>query len=420
MLSSPRSSFSTAALLLAGTALSVAHAEPPHDGHSAHTGPSASSWQWGAVLDVGAASRALELGQREQGLSLGHSDLSVRGPLGRHLDAQATAAVHTHEGKTEAEIEEAYVQTNSLPLGLQLRAGRFASQLGYLNEQHPHADDFVERPLLHRAFLGGHWYDDGLRLNWTAPTELYLRLGAEVFRGRQLIPDSAFSRNPGAATLSVRLGGDIGRSHSWQTGLSWLHNRRVAPRLTAHDDHDHDDDHGHDDHDDHDDHGHDDHHDNHAGHDHGHEGHSHAHGANFSGRNLYLWDLTWKWAPDGNNSHQQVRVSYERAWVRDLGGYAVSSDRHASDHLSVVWRFAPTWEAGIRSDWLKARQAHGDHFHDGRLRETSVMLAYKPTHAQSLRLQATRQHSREGFEHATHAVQLQYVLSFGAHAAHAF
>ncbi len=354
----------------------------------------ADGWQFGAVLDVAASSRALALGQREQGLAPGHSDASLRGPLGRHFEAQATAAAHSHDGHIEVELEEAFLQTRSLPLGLQARAGRFASQLGYLNEQHPHADDFVERPLLYRAFLGGHWSDDGLRLNWTAPTDFYLRLGAEVFQGRRLIEETASASKPGATVLSARIGSDWGRSHSWQSGLAWLHNRREAAVEDSH-------------------------HHGAQGHDHSHD-HAHAHGAAFSGKNLWLWDFTWKWAPEGNNSRQQLRVTYERAWVRDLNRYARASDRHQADYLSVVWRFAPTWEVGVRSDWLKASVPHGNHFHAGRLRETALMLAYKPSHSQSLRLQATRQRNGAGFDDATHAIQLHYVLSFGAHAAHSF
>jgi hypothetical protein len=307
-------------------------------------------------------------------------------------------AVHTHERKFEAELEEAWVQTRTLPAGLQFRAGRFASQLGYLNEQHPHADDFVERPLLYRAFLGGHWNDDGVRLNWVAPTPFYLRVGAEVFRGKRLVEEAASARSPGAAVLSAKVGGDLGASQSWQAGLSVLRNRREA---AVHDEEEHGAGGG----------GHGD------GHDHG---HSHAHGAAFSGRRMVLGEVTWKWAPDGNNSRQQLRVTYERAQVRGLNRFASAGDRHVADYLSVVWRFAPAWEVGGRVDALKVRIPHGDHFHGGRLREASLMLAYKPTHQQTLRLQATRQRNGGGFDTAGNAVQLQYVLSFGAHAAHSF
>ena len=357
----------------------------------------ATGWQAGAVLDVSAASRALALGQRDQGLGLGHSDVSVSGPLGRHFRAQATAAAHTLDRKLEVELEEAWLQTSSLPAGLQLRAGRFSSQLGYLNEQHPHSDDFVQRPLLYRAFLGGHWFDDGVRVNWTAPTDLYLRLGAEVFRGRQLVREAASARRPGAFVLSARTGGDIGRSQSWQAGLSLLHNRREAA-VEAHAE------------------------EAEVGHEaeHAEEGHAHAHGAAFSGRRLWLADVAWKWAPQGNNRQQQVRVVYEHALVSRLNRFATGSDRHHAGYLSVVYRFLPAWEAGVRADVLRVRQPHEDHFDDGRLREAALMVAYKPSHAQTLRLQFTRQRDRGGFSAATHAVQIQYILNLGAHAAHTF
>lgn len=354
-------------------------------------------WQAGAVLDVTAASRQLALGQRDQGLGLGHSDLSAYGPLGPHLQAQLTAALHSHDGKVEGEFEEAWLQTSSLPAGLQVRAGRFASQLGYLNEQHPHADDFVERPLLYRAFLGGHWFDDGLRVNWTAPTDLYLRFGAEVFRGRQLVQEAASAKKPGAFVLSAKAGGDWNTSHSWQAGLSYLRNNREAAV---------EEEHGHEE-------------EGHAeeGHDHS---HAHAHGAAYSGKNLWIAELAWKWAPEGNNSREQLRVAYEVARVTGLNRYATSANRHDAQYLSVVWRFATTWEAGARYDLLRVSQPHGDHFHDGKLREAAVMLAWKPTHAQTLRLQFTQQRNGAGFDEATRAFQLQYVLSFGAHAAHNF
>lgn len=352
-------------------------------------------WQAGAVLDAGASSRELALGQREQGLRLGHSDVSLGGPLSPYLQAQVTFALHNDDG-LERELEELWVQSRSLPAGLQLRAGRFASQLGYLNEQHPHGDDFVQRPLLHRAFLGGHWNDDGLRTNWVAPTDFYLRLGLEVFRGRHLVEDAVADRSPGAAVLSGRLGGDLGRSHSWQGGLSLLHNRRDAiadahaegeeeERLGTESD-----------------------------------AHTHGHGAAFSGRRMWVTDLAWKWAPDGNNARQQLRITFEHARVSGINRFASDSDHHHSSYLSAVWRFAPAWEVGARHDRLRVRAPHEDHFDDGRLRENALMLAWKPTHAHTLRLQFTKQRGGPGFADASRTVQVQYIINFGAHPAHGF
>lgn len=359
--------------------------------------PTYQDWQFGAVLDLTQTSRPLALGGRDQGLQLGHSDLSASGPLGGWLRAQATATVATHEGKLEKGIEEFWVETTRLPAGLQLRAGRFASQIGYLNQQHPHADDFSERPLLYRAFYGGHWNDDGLRLNLTLPTSFYWMVGAEFFRGRKLVAEAAegSASGLGVSTLSTKLGADLNRNHSWQLGLSHIHNRREAAPEEDHEAHGH-------------------------GAEHGHE-HHHHHGAQFSGRKTWLVDGTWKWAPDGNNREQQVRLGFEAARITGLNRFARGSDKHEANALSAVWRFQPSWEVGARSDWLRARQPHGDHFHSMLLREQSLMLAWKPTHMQTLRLQYSRQHDAHEVENPSRrTLQLQYVMAFGAHGAHSF
>lgn len=362
------------------------------------TARSDASWQFGAVLDATYTSRALALEGRDQGLQLGHSDLTASGPLGSLFKAQLTATFATHDGKLEKGIEEAWLETTRLPAGLQARAGRFASQIGYLNQQHPHADDFVERPLLYRGFFGGHWNDDGLRVNWTAPTPFYLMVGAEAFHGKRLVEETASpAKNPGIATVVVKTGADLNRSHSWQLGLSHIRSRREA----AVEAHEHDE--GDEDHD---------------AHDHDHD---HAHGAQFSGRKTWMIDATWKWAPDGNNREQQVRVGFEAARITDLNRYAGSGDRHEANAVTLVWRFRPGWEVGARADWLRARMPHDDHFDSVLLRERAVMVAWKPSHMQSLRLQYTTQRDAVGIEDPTkRSVQLQYVLAFGAHGAHAY
>lgn len=353
-------------------------------------------WEFGAVLDVGMTSRALALGSRDQGLQLGHSDLTASGPVGSMFKARVGAMFETHEGKLEKGIEEAWLETIRLPAGLTVRAGRFASQIGYLNQQHPHADDFVERPLLYRGFLGGHWNDDGVRVNWTAPTPFYLMFGAEAFRGKGLVAETVGpTRNPGVATLVVKTGADLNRSNSWQLGLSHIRSRRVAA-VEEHEE---------------------------VGVD-GEEAHAHeahGHGARFSGRKTWMIDATWKWAPGGNNRDQQVRVGIEAARTTGLGPFATSSDKNSSNGISVVWRLRPDWEVGARADWLRARMLHEDQFEDVRLREQALMVVWKPSHMQSLRLQYTTQRSAVGIEDpAKRSVQLQYVLAFGAHGAHSY
>ncbi|MEY3202613.1 MAG: hypothetical protein RIR70_2163 [Pseudomonadota bacterium] len=359
-----------------------------------------SDWQVGAVLDAGHTTKNLELGARDKGLELGHSDLLIRGPLGKHFSAEASLAVHTADGRLEHHTESLWVQTRTLPAGLQARAGRFSSQIGYLNEQHPHADDFTERPLLYRGLLGGHWFDDGLRLNWTAPTPIFLRVGVEAFSGKQLVKEAQRQQSPGARTVSIKTGADLNERHSWQAGLSYLNNRREAP-VPEHEEA---------------------------------EGeHDHAHGAAFTGKHLRMADLVYKWAPDGNMKNQQVRLIWEHARFSGIHPEA-GSRRHQGSALSAIWRFHPAWEIGARTDRLSVNrpELHDEgagpelEFAAAKLREHALMLAYKPNHMQTWRVQLSRQKAfgdaaTEVFPQPAHtSLQFQLVIGFGAHGAHSF
>jgi hypothetical protein len=213
-------------------------------------------------------------------------------------------------------------------------------------------------------------------------------VGAEALRGKKLVEEIANAeRKPGVMTLVTKIGDDLNRNHSWQLGLSYLHNRREAALEEEE----------------------------------GHEQPHHAHGAAFTGRKTWMLDATWKWAPGGNNRDQQVRVTFEAARITALNRFAGNNDQHEANAISAVYRFSPAWEVGARSDGLRVSQPHGDHFHEGLLREQALMLAWKPSHLQTLRLQVSRQRDAVAFESPSkRSVFLQYVVAFGAHGAHSF
>ncbi len=122
-------------------------------------------------------------------------------------------------------VEEAWFQTLALGQGLTLKGGRFRSGMGYQNEQHPHAWDFATNNLMYEALFGEGYGNDGLQLKWVAPTELFTELGAEIGRGANFPGTDRNKNGIGSYTLYGHVGGDVGDSHSWRGGVSYLSTR---------------------------------------------------------------------------------------------------------------------------------------------------------------------------------------------------
>jgi hypothetical protein len=144
-----------------------------------------------------------------RGFSLGESELVLSANADPHFAGKLVMAVTPDD---TVEVEEAYGQWTSAPFGMVPRFGRFLSGVGYLNEQHAHAWDFVDAPLPYQFFLDGQHKTDGLQVKWVAPTETFIELGGE-----------AGNSSSGAAYAHV--GGDIGADHSWRAGASYLRTR---------------------------------------------------------------------------------------------------------------------------------------------------------------------------------------------------
>jgi hypothetical protein len=345
----------------------------------------------GVILDAYHKSENTALGGRSEGFGSSHSELSLSQDVAGFATAQLALIGEWNEQDRDLQLEEAYLQSSALPEGLNITAGRFLADIGYLNATHSHSDNFSERPLLYRAFLGGHYFDDGVGVSWLASTDRYWRLSAGAFTGDKLGEEDSES-GIGTWTLSTEFGDDIGNNASWQMGASYLRNN------TQSSDHHEDED----DHEEHD----------HAG---------HSHGAEYQGKNLYLADLVWKWAPQGNNRQQQVKLAAEYAYVDNVYGAEVG--HFDGWYLSGVYQFNENWSTGIRRGRVNLAEEHehaGEHeWESSRLTETSVMLSWQPTHTQRLRLEYKHQDA-DHMEGADNAITLHYQIGFGAHAAHGF
>ncbi|MBV7316196.1 hypothetical protein KU855_11090 [Shewanella sp. NIFS-20-20] len=340
------------------------------------------------------------LAESSEGFGLGETEVSLGGNIDDAFYGKVTTVLAYHDGDTELELEEAFIQTLALPAGLSLRAGRFLSDIGYLNSQHLHTDDFSDRPLPYRAFLGDHYFDDGLRLAYVMPTDLYWTLGVEAFSGDKLrAADPEGHRDfssVGVYTAFTKVGGDLGLESSWQLGLSYLRNENGRAG---------------------------EHHEEHAEaegeHAHGDEGHDHQ--AKYTAENTYIIDGVYKWAPQGNNKYQQLTLAAEYFYLTGLNEHAElgAADYFSGWYLSGHYQFSPQWSTGLRYSRVDVQESHDEHFDDIGYQEWDVNLAWHHSHFSTVRLQLTHQNNDMlGFD--DNIVTLQYVMSLGAHNAHQF
>ena len=336
--------------------------------------------------------------EREEGFGLGHTELNFSSNIDDKFYGALTAVLESHGDETELELEEAFIETLALPYGVNVRAGRFLSDFGYLNNQHMHTDSFVERPIAYRTFLGSHYYDDGVRANIVLPTDLYVKLGVEALSGSKMssVEDGS---EVGVYTTTLKLGNDFSESSSWQFGLSYLRNENG--KVKEFEDHDH---------------GHEEEHD-----------HEHHHGAAVTGANLYGADFVWKWAPDGNYKYSNFTLSAEYMLLDGVVDSKYKNDAESPDNLSAyyvsrVYRFNPSWSAGLRYGEAESYDghAHGDHMHFTELndKEMDAMIAWDSSHFGTIRAQYTRIDNQDS--ETDNVFTLQYVMTFGAHGAHAF
>ncbi|ELU51717.1 hypothetical protein B878_11693 [Vibrio campbellii CAIM 519 = NBRC 15631 = ATCC 25920] len=354
--------------------------------------------QIGVVLDGYYQDGQRNNSEREEGFGLGHTEVNMSANIDDKFHGSLTAVLESHGDETELMLEEAFIETLALPHGLNVRAGRFLSDFGYLNNQHMHTDSFVERPIAYRTFLGSHYYDDGVRASIVLPTDLYVKFGVEALSGSKMSSVENGSE-VGVYTTTLKLGDDFSESSSWQFGLSYLRNENG--KVTEFEDHDH-------------------------GHANEH-GHDHSHGAAVTGANLYGADFVWKWAPDGNYKYSNFTLSAEYMLLDGVVDSKFKDDAESPDNLSAyyvsgVYRFNPSWSAGLRYGEAESYDghAHGDHMHFTALKdkEMDAMIAWDSSHFGTIRAQYSRIDNQDS--ETDNVFTLQYVMTFGAHGAHAF
>lgn len=369
----------------------------------------------------------------DEGFQLREVELTFTGTVDPYFDAMAMLGFSDHD----VEVEEAFITSRMLPWGLQVKAGKFFSDVGYINKQHMHDWLFADAPWMREYLFGDEGLNEvGIQLSWLPPTDTYLRFGAEILQGESegvanyigpgrheivaMRPDDAGApervrwrasdglrekEGPRLFTGFAKMAPDIGMNHALQLGVFGGYSRAFQQ--------------------------------------------SDAHS---SGR-LETWDgdawfggldAVYKYDGQGMLGHRNfvLQAEYMRRWL-DLdyrsqqfadGSTLVTTDANTQSweqdglYVQGVYGIAPRWNVGLRFDALglvnDGYEGRGTPESFGTSYRYTGQVSYAPTEFSRLRLQAgytDLAHDDHDHDHAdSWMIALQYNISLGVHGAHAF
>jgi hypothetical protein len=364
-------------------------------------------------------------GALERGFNLRGVELAVSATVDPYFDAYA---IIVFDGD-DVELEEAFVTTRGLPAGLQAKFGKFLSDVGYINKQHPHSWDFFDRPLVSELLFGDHGIQEtGVQLTWLAPTDQYLRIGVEALQGEtagianhigEADPVNGTERileeaaGPRLFTGFAKFAPDLGFAHALQVGASYGYAssfQNTVEHSTRYEDH---------------------------------EG-----TASFWGV-----DGVYKYTPAGSVGGKgafklQGEYYYRKRdidrrdvyfachpagiecddpaaeWqIGDVRNEQSFNERQDGYYLQALYGLAPRWNTGVRIDQVgltnRTGRGEGEDWDDSR--RYSAVLNFMPTEFSRLRLQFSRGDiAVDGERETFNQVFLQFQMSLGVHGAHSF
>jgi hypothetical protein len=331
---------------------------------------------------------------KQNGFTIQNLETVIEGAVDPYFRAQANFVAQIDTvGETTFEAEEAYAETTSLPLNLQVKAGLYLTQFGRINPTHPHTWLFVDAPLVAAKLLG----PDGLRnpgaqVSWLAPTPFYSELFLSIQNGRGATaysfenPDALYGRP--SSFRQVDTFGDLLFAPRYAASFDLTDTQTLLLGVSG------------------------------------------AFGPNSSGEDnhtqLYGADVFWKWKP----STQQGGFPFVSWQTEGIGrryeagaadGLAAETYYDYGLYSQVAWGFKKGWVGAFRVDWLGGNQAAYDPatlVSPNTRWRLSPNLTWYPTEYSKLRLQYNYDNQSEFGAASSVWLQMEFLL--GAHAAHKF
>ena len=379
-----------------------------------------------ALFAAGTSTEKDEPLQRLQG---GGHDPRKRGFTVQNVELSATAAVDPYlsaelhlvyfidplEGESRFELEEAFLTTQALPAGLQIKGGFFFTEFGRINAQHPHQWDWQDAPVVNTRFFGPDGMRQaGARMSWLSPLPWYSVLVAGLqnangetmasflsneelaeerpLAGRPFVERDVHNVGDLAYLLRWENGFDLSREWSSKAGASFLY----GPNST------------------------------------GEAGETLISGAD--------WVVKWR------------STRAERGWPFVIWqSEAILRTTHADDALDegadpvdpaddtlfasetfqdwgfytqVLYGFVRNWAAGVRYEFAGGEELAGDRRNDDPFRNdrhrVAPLVVYHPTEFSRLRFQYNWDHAETLTGGEAHSIWLGVEILFGSHPAHSY
>jgi hypothetical protein len=350
---------------------------------------------------------------RRRGFTLQQGELSLAGAVDPYFTGQAHI-VFTDE---VVELEEAFMTTQSLPYGLQLRGGHFLTEFGRINPTHPHAWQWIDQPVVNSRFMGPDGLrNPGVRLGWLAPLPWFSQVlvGAQNASGETAVSflgeGGGHAHEHGAEEEEEAAGiggrpvverdvhslGDLLYLARWENGFA------IGDTISAK------------------------------------VGGSALFGPNSTGRNghteIYGGDLVVKWRPSDNFrgwpflawETEVMGRDYTAQGARDENGILTLPGTTLNDwglYTQLLYGFTYGWAAGVRYEHATGSGASVggrdmDPLRDDRDR-FSPLLSWRPSEFSRIRLQYNYDRADHLGDDA-HSVWLGFEILYGKHPAHAF
>jgi len=350
---------------------------------------------------------------RKNGFTLQNVELSFAGAVDPYVTGETHVVLFVDplSGETTVELEEAFLTTQSLPFGLQVKAGFFFTEFGLINPTHPHAWDWLDLPIVNTRFFGPDGMRQaGARLGWLVPVPwaAELLVGAQNANGETMasfLANEEFFEERAVAGRPF-----VSRSVKRASDLLYLVRLDnffpLSPTLSAR------------------------------------LGGSAVFGPNASGPDgrttIYGGDLKVRWRPTNHFrgwpfvvwQSELIQRDYRADQVEttDIEGNPLIFPRKTLHdwglYTQLLYGFHYGWATGVRFEYARGSGASvqsrdHDPFRDTRYR-ISPILAWHPSEFMRVRLQYNydrADHLRQG--HA-HSVWLGLEFLYGAHPAHKF